>query len=71
MPPENVVGDRLDKLSPGQQVHLSPPVLDEDTPDEGWRTVTSVASDGGMVTVVFDDDTTATGRVDQLVRIGW
>lgn len=69
--PQNVVGDRLDRLVVGQLVHLSPPVLTEATPDDGWLTVAGVVLAGDQVTVTFDDDTTFTGPANRLVRIGW
>lgn len=71
MPPENVVGDRLDRLLVGHMVHLSPPVLTEPIPADDWFNVVGVTIDGDQVTVTFDDDTAFTGSANRIVRIGW
>lgn len=67
--PDNVMGDRLDRLQEGDWLHTDPPLLTGPTPEEGWREVTTVVVAGDAVTVTFDDDTVFVGRPNQLVRI--
>lgn len=67
--PEIVVGDRLDRVQGGQQVHLSPPLLTEETPADGWLSVQSVQLNGTSVTLTFTDDSTFAGAANQIVRI--
>lgn len=70
--PANVTGDRLDRVRPGQFIHLDPLTITGDTPDDGWLEVASVDRLVDDVAITFADDDVATlvERGDRLVRIG-
>lgn len=68
--PQHVTGDRADRVTVGQLVHLSPMVLGAPVPTSGWLTVSAVAV-GEQVTLTFADDTSVTVAGNRLVRFGW
>jgi hypothetical protein len=70
--PVNVTGDRLDRVRPGQFVHLAPLTLSGETPADGWLEVAYVDRLVDDVAITFADDDVATlvERGDRLVRIG-